>query len=100
MVSPSPQSALQPDQDAAADVSKPQTHATVHRITQRLSSAPFQPGSRAINVTLLGPGRGLPRHSAHHNTGILESPIFLPIGLVRLVSNSDWLGVSEKHARD
>ncbi len=94
MVSPTPQPTLQQSQGIIRDLSKPQTY-SVHRIAPRLSSAPFQTGSsRVINVTLLGPGRGLPRQTPQHYAGPLESPVFLPIGLVRV--NLHWISVSEK----
>lgn len=97
MVSPTPQPALQQSQGITRDVSKPQTY-SVHRIAPRLSSAPFQTGSsRVINVTLLGPGRGLPRQTPQHYAGPLESPVFLPIGLVGV--NLHWIKRVGKSSR-
>ena len=79
MVSPPAQPVWQSSGCVALDHSRPPTAAhAVHRIAQRLS------GQFTGRVTLLGPGRGLPRPilSAQPHAGLLESPIFLPIGLV------------------
>jgi hypothetical protein len=83
MPSPAAQQLLQAPSGTTSDFIRPSAAAqTAHRSAQRLT--PFQSG----RVTLLGPGRGLPKPelAVHPHTAVLESPVFLPIGLVRLRS--------------
>lgn len=86
MASPPPQPVLQPSPGAVLDFRRPQGAAQpAHRIAQRLTAG-FQTG----RVTLLGPGRGLPKPAltTQPHAAILESPVFLPIGLVRVAAVS------------
>lgn len=90
MPSPAAQQLLQAPSGIAADMIRPPVAAqTAHRRAQRLT--PFQTG----RVTLLGPGRGLPKPelAVHPHTSVFESPVFLPIGLVRLRSGVPINGV-------